>query len=218
MRHLYNAQNKNEQVVATAKTFERRRCNHQNLENPLGSFECFMSVVDPKGSRTNKNRYIVATQNANLRAHLRKVQGVPLIYFKRGVMVMEPMADSSKNAKALDERAKFRAGLKGKRISNVTQSRPRDEVDVGDAELLDVDSDSSPEGSKPAKKKTRRGPKSPNPLSVMKSKPKVQSNIRTQPSNADAMTLKKRRRRHKPSSAMSPLEGAINNDVPNTPD
>lgn len=50
-------------VIDRAKMFERRRCGHMPEEypEPLSDHDCIMSCVDPKGGKTNKNRYVVAT-------------------------------------------------------------------------------------------------------------------------------------------------------------
>src|ERR1700743_1059582 len=115
MRHLYNATPKNEELISQAKTYERRRCGHHELENPLSPIECLISCVDPKGSKTNKNRYCVASQNAELRATMRRIPGVPLVYINRAVMILEPMASATDGVRRQEEKIKFKAGLKGAR-------------------------------------------------------------------------------------------------------
>lgn len=64
MRQLYTATPKNEALITFAKTLERRRCNHHELDEPLSSLECISSVVGPK----NKHRLIVASQDKKVRA------------------------------------------------------------------------------------------------------------------------------------------------------
>ncbi|KAF8475944.1 Fcf1-domain-containing protein, partial [Kalaharituber pfeilii] len=97
-------------AVTLAKTFERRRCNHHTLSDPLSNFACIQScVVSPTGE--NKHRYIVATQNREMRAYLRSIPGVPLIYINRSVMIMEPMADASWERREKEEWGKFTVGL-----------------------------------------------------------------------------------------------------------
>ncbi|KAJ5103906.1 rRNA processing protein [Penicillium argentinense] len=81
-----------------------------------------------------------------LRFRARSIPGVPIIYVKRSVMVLEPMSSPSENVRDNAEKAKFRFGL-----GDAASDKPTEE---------------------PKKKK---GPKvkGPNPLSVMKSKKKV---------------------------------------------
>ena len=157
-----------------AKTMERRRCNHHLLEQPLSTLECISSVLDPKGSQTNKHRYVVASQEEEVRRYCRAVRGVPLVYVKRSVMVMEPMAESSLGAREGFERGKFRSGIRGKG-TGVGEKRKRGEDESAEGEGGEADRDSligeeAQVDEIPAKKKKVRGPKGPNPLSVKKSR------------------------------------------------
>ena len=171
MRHLYLLkevpQPTKDALILTAKSMERRRCNHHVLDEPLSTLECFSSVIDPKNSRTNKNRYVVASQDEDVRRYCREIKGVPLVFVKRSVMVMEPMAAGSVNAREGLEREKFRSGLKTRGIGK----RKRDEDDnVPNAgEEQEMRSMTETDGRAGKKKKTK-GPKGPNPLSVKKPK------------------------------------------------
>lgn len=177
IRHLYTLSEvpplQKEDLITLAKTFERRRCNHHTLEQPLSTLECLSSVVDSKGSRTNKNRYVVASQEDDVRRKLREIPGVPLVYVKRSVMVMEPMAEGSVGVREGVERGKFRAGLKGRNLSGVKRKREaEDELSTGKAagshDLPPPDGDDDAE--RVVKKRKAKGPKGPNPLSVKKPK------------------------------------------------
>ncbi|MCJ1430337.1 hypothetical protein MMC29_008255 [Sticta canariensis] len=167
-------------LIATAKSLERRRCNHHSLENPLSTLECLASVVDPKGSRTNKNRYVVASQEEEVRRYCRSVKGVPLVYVRRSVMIMEPMADSSVGVREGMEKGKFRSGLRAN--GRVVGSKRKRESSI-DAEPGNVQDGSGADDGKGAeseqapKKKKLRGPKGPNPLSIKKSKREKQTQI-----------------------------------------
>lgn len=88
MRHLY-AQNKDgslERVIDKAKGLERRRCGHhpEQYPEPLSTAECLASVV----GATNKHRYVVASQEYEVRALFRQIPGVPLVYISRSVMIV----------------------------------------------------------------------------------------------------------------------------------
>jgi U3 small nucleolar RNA-associated protein 23 len=210
MRHLYLAKPKNETLILQAKEYERRRCNHQDLDEPLSSLECLSSVVDPKGSGTNKHRYVVASNDPDVRAQMRQIPGVPLIYISKSVVLMEPMADATEQLRAREEKSKFKLGLKGQRKPEaVMQKRKRDEEGEGDQSIEHL----ATEEEKPKKK--RKGPKGPNPLSVMKpKKDKAQAKpaakkARTRPAAEDTAgdsadkaeggdgAPRKRRRKHK---------------------
>jgi len=166
MRHLYDAEPKDESLVEHAKGFERRRCGHHTLEKPLTTLECFKSVVDPKGSMTNKHRYVVGSQDPTVRAYLRKIPGVPMIYIKRSVMIMEPMAGASEDVRDREEKAKFKSGIKGARNLD-SLKRPRAEIDDARDSLETVNKPPTSEDG-PTQKKRKRGPSGPNPLSVKK--------------------------------------------------
>jgi U3 small nucleolar RNA-associated protein 23 len=192
MRHLYSAKPKDEALITQVKNdYERKRCNHHELENPLSSLECLSECIDPKASGTNKHRYVVATQDPKIRARMRRIPGVPLIYVNKSVMILEPMAAATENVRDREERAKFKAGLKGRREANTGEKRSRD----GDEEE-EVDEDEETRGqsdepivkstgdARPQKKKRTVGPKAPNPLSVKKAKkqpPLTPNNTSTKP-------------------------------------
>lgn len=174
IRHLYDAvpepgqEREKEQWIEVAKQAERRRCGHHELETPLSELECIRSVLDPKGSGTNKHRYVVATQEREVRAAMREVAGVPLVYINRSVMVMEPMAGRSAEVREAEEKGKVRAGLKSRRGAEVSgEKRKADDNDNDDSneEAKEADLDATA-----PKRKKPKGPSGPNPLSVKKSK------------------------------------------------
>lgn len=219
MRHLYAAKPKNETLILQAKEYERRRCNHQDLEEPLSTLECLSSVVDPKDSHTNKNRYIVASNDVSVRKQMRRIAGVPLIYISKSVVLLEPMANASEEQREREEKSKFKLGLKGQRKSDVGGKRKRN-TDGEDNEL-DVHSgtESATGEAKSSKKRRQKGPKEPNPLSIKKAKkdqpptrstaPKASKHARdhdvlvsatvsnTEDGEGDETAPRKRRRKHK---------------------
>ena len=165
MRHLYAAAKEPgvSYLIDKAKTYERRRCNHlpEDYPEPLSAKECLSSVVDPKDSKTNKHRYVVASQDLDVRKEMRGIMGVPLVYINRSVMIMEPMASASTETRDRGERSKFRDGIKGKERGSGSLKRKREE-----------DGGEGGDGEMEKKKVKRKGPKGPNPLSVKKPKKK----------------------------------------------
>ena len=148
-----------------AKEAERRRCGHHELREPLSALECLESVVDPKGSGRNRFNYVVASQDEGVRRAMRAKAGVPLVYLKRSVMILEPMGVVSEEVREREEKGKVRAGLKGGRgaVRGGGKRKREESEDGGDAEVGG--------GEEPVtKKKKLKGPKGPNPLSVKKSK------------------------------------------------
>lgn len=181
IRHLYELETESkkekESFISLAKQMERRRCNHHTLGKPLSTLDCFTSVIDPKQSNTNKNRYVIASQEEDVRRYCRGLKGVPLVYVKRSVMVMEPMADGSVSVKQGIDRGKLRTGLRDKKAEARKRKR-RDDPGHGNGEPADkltALSDDHEDGvERPIKKKRIRGPKGPNPLSVKKPKKRVE--------------------------------------------
>ncbi|KAF1951946.1 hypothetical protein CC80DRAFT_495816 [Byssothecium circinans] len=208
IRHLYNATPKNNALIEQAKTYERRRCNHHQLEHPLSDLECLKEVVDGKGNGTNKHRYIVASQDLKVRKFMRGVAGVPLIYISKSVMLLEPMGTNSEEQRDREEKTKFRLGLKAKRNPDAGQKRKRDEDEVQQGAV----DEEQPAETRPLKKKKHKGLKEPNPLSMKKSKKaatpsapkprptetKEKQSTSTEGPEGDASAPRKRKRRHKP--------------------
>lgn len=165
------------EAIELAKTFERRRCGHHpdQFPEPLSTHDCMSSVVDPKQNGENKHRYVVATQSQEVRRMLRGVRAVPLIYIKRSVMVLEPMADQSVQVRAREERAKFRAEIKpnlGKRKREGEDDKDDKKQSLGEEVVK--------------KPKKTPGVKGPNPLSVKKPKKKDAQSAISKPTVQDA--------------------------------
>ncbi|KAM3448206.1 hypothetical protein MY3296_008004 [Beauveria thailandica] len=175
IRKLYEKKNEPgmRDAIELAKNYERRRCGHHPDEypKPLSTLECLSSVVDPKQTGQNKHRYVVASQSQEVRRALRGVRAVPLIYIKRSVMILEPMADDSAEVRLREEKAKFRAELKKKTPGN-KRKREEDEEE-GEGEGGDgVEGGAKVKSEEEMKKKKKKygGVKEPNPLSVKKTK------------------------------------------------
>lgn len=228
IRKLYAKKNEPgvSEAIEVAKTCERRRCGHHPDEypEPLSTLECMQSVVDPKDQGENKHRYVVASQSQEVRRMLRIVRGVPLIYIKRSVMILEPMSDESAATRAREEKSKFRAEIKA-----TLGKRKREEKEDSDKEdEKDLGQNKAEEKAK--KKKKQRGPKGPNPLSMKKAKKPQATTAGTagapprpskQPENArpedeartDAPAKRKRRRKNKASGAGDGADGATGADA-----
>ena len=194
MRHLYTSSASNQALILKAKEFERRRCNHHTLENPLSSLECLSSVVDPKNSHTNKHRYAVASQDVSIRKRMRDIPGVPLVYISRSIMVLEPMTMSTTDMKERHEKGKLRTGLKQVSRSGRNGLLPVDEKNVPKTPENRTD-ELHDDFTKPKKEdmrfssKRKRGVKGPNPLSVKKPKERnIASRSQSKTANEDSST------------------------------
>ncbi|KAI1655255.1 hypothetical protein F4813DRAFT_185971 [Daldinia decipiens] len=176
MRHLYGRKSEPgvEAAIEQAKNhFERRRCGHHPDEypEPLSTLECLQSVVDPKNNGVNKHRYVCAINDDAVRARLRQVAGTPMIFIRRSVMIMEPMATVSVKIRSKDEKSKFRAELK-------TPTSKRKREDDSDQEEDAKQAVPRPTGADKSEKKKNKaqGRKEPNPLAVKKKKSKSSGN------------------------------------------
>lgn len=158
-------------AIEVAKTVcERRRCGHhpESHPEPLSTLECLSSVVDPGKNGINKHRYCVASQEQEVRSAMRKVQGVPLIYVSRSVMILEPMAEATRRVCESGEKGKLRDGFV--RSDRKRKRAEEDEKESG-SEGESGDEGAEPqEGEKKNKKKKTYGKKQPNPLAVQKKK------------------------------------------------
>ena len=206
MRHLYDAKPKNETLILQAKEYERRRCGHHELEEPLSTLECLSSVVDPNGSGSNKHRYVVASNEKEVRAKMRRIPGVPLIYINKSVVLMEPMTTATELHREREEKSKFKLGLKGQRKPDIGEKRKREDEDEKEDKSIATETQTP-------KKRRQKGPKQPNPLSMKKkktdtaqpgpekkAKPVEQKELQPTADDAqdgEAAAPKKRRRKHK---------------------
>lgn len=138
--------NKEHYILACADPILRKTNNSEN---------------QPRRRKTEEDRKEEEAMRRShaLRSAARSIPGVPIIYVKRSVMVLEPMSGPSEMVRDGHERGKFRAGLD---VDPMLGKRKRD----GEA---DGESDAE------AEPKKKRGPKvkAPNPLSVKKAKKKV---------------------------------------------
>ncbi|CAL9738413.1 rRNA-processing protein Utp23p [Monosporozyma servazzii] len=192
MQALYATNNQD--AIGLGKSYERRRCNHppKDAKTPL---ECIESVVNINGE--NKHRYVVASQDIELRRKLRRVPGVPILHINRAVMVMEPLSDTSARISKRKEQEKLFKGLNDPKFAGIKH----------DEEDNDKNSD------KTQNKKRKLGPKQPNPLSMKKKKKtetessKKEETTAHKDANNEEANKKKRKRRHKKKTTENPIEG-----------
>lgn len=164
MRHLYTTKDQN--LIEGARRFERRRCGHHELEQPLPALECLESCVDPKGTGTNSHRYIVAVQEPEIRAKMREIPGVPLIYINRSIVILEPMAGVTRDVMERGERAKLRMGVRGK----LTVGKRKLDGEGGTLPSEETSGQVGRDRKEYLVQKKRKRSKGPNPLSVKKPK------------------------------------------------
>ncbi|RKP23121.1 rRNA-processing protein Fcf1/Utp23, partial [Syncephalis pseudoplumigaleata] len=78
-------------ALAVARRMERRRCSHKQ---PVSGAECIAEIIGDK----NEFNYCVASQDHALREQLRLVPGVPLLYERRSVLIVEPVSAATQLA------------------------------------------------------------------------------------------------------------------------
>ena len=147
-------------LLALARTFTLARCSHHTLPEPLTTLDCHRAVVDAADGGANRHRYCLAAQDETLRAWARaRGRAVPMVYVRRSVMIMEPMAAGGRGVREGVERRKIREG--------VERVRPGAKRKRGDGE------GEADEAESQKKKKKTKGPREPNPLSAKKKKAKA---------------------------------------------
>ncbi|EEY19990.1 rRNA-processing protein UTP23 [Verticillium alfalfae VaMs.102] len=190
--YLRKAEPEMNTIIEFAKTLERRRCGHlpEDYPEPLPTNECFKAVVDPKGNNVNKHKLVVVCQDDEVRRMLRSIPGVPQIYIKRSVMILEPMASESAEIRAREEKSKYRAGLKGSAPPGAKRKREADDEGDQDGDGKEAKDSDATDAKK--KKKKAYGKKEPNPLAVKKAKD-ASKNAK----QGSEPEKKKRKRKHK---------------------
>lgn len=159
-----------------------RYCKHKNEDGEdLGVVEEWRCLLDllagqPKGNEQAKNKqhYILATADASeqeqrrrdhieVRERARLIPGVPIVYVKRSVMILEELSAASEKLRLGEEKEKFREGL-------ISSDRKRKRGDEEEDEFVE-----GLMGEEEQDAPRRRGhrAKGPNPMSVRKKKVKA---------------------------------------------
>ena len=66
------------------------KCNHQE---PLSSFKCVLDIA--KHMKESKDKYIVCTEKELYKQDIRRIPGIPLIYFNRSVLSLDQPSKNS---------------------------------------------------------------------------------------------------------------------------
>lgn len=159
-----------------------RYCKHKNEEGEdlgvVDEWRCLLDLLagQPKGNEQAKNKqhYILATADPpeeeqrkkayiNVRERARLVPGVPVVYVKRSVMILEELSAASELAKRGAEREKFREGI----IGNRKRKRGSQGEDDMFKDLMEDDPQQMPV------RRLQKKAKGPNPMSVQKKKVKT---------------------------------------------
>ena len=140
--------------------------------------------------RARKEQEVVIPEGAtDLRVRARLIPGVPIVYVKRSVMVLEEMSGASERALREKERDKLRSGLVGGKKRKARDGDDGKEHEFGG----EVDDQQTLQRSS----RGMRRAKGPNPMSVLKKKIKVvDEGDEGRNGEAEATPKAKRRRKH----------------------
>jgi U3 small nucleolar RNA-associated protein 23 len=163
-----------------------RHCKHKNDEGEelgiVSEARCLLDLLagQPRGNEhaKNKQHYILATAEAeereqrargfiDVRERARLIPGVPIVYVKRSVMILEEMSGVSERTIRKVEKEKFGEGLLG--LADRKRKRGEDDEEGEDERDDDPLGDEQRDGTTTKMRGARRA-KGPNPLSVKKKK------------------------------------------------
>ncbi|XP_061402106.1 rRNA-processing protein UTP23 homolog [Musca vetustissima] len=152
------------------KQFFVHKCGHEG--KPVTAAECIKQM-------TKDSRYIVASQDRNLQASLRKVPGRCLLYLHKAAPVLEAPSDASK--KWVDKKAR-----------NLLPAEAEKKIEY----LKKKEGLITHKSDEKAPRK-HKGPKNPNPLSCKKSKKEKQQQQQRQQFNNKKQQQDQQPKEHK---------------------
>ncbi|KAI1976580.1 hypothetical protein LOZ53_003129 [Ophidiomyces ophidiicola] len=208
-----------------------RYCSHNEDDTPIDEASCLLSLLSPSAeSKKNKEHYILASADPtpaptndrkraptkpppryNLRRDARSIPGVPIIYVKRSVMILEPMSGTSEGTRDGIERGKFKNGL----ISTATKRKREDDEATGaepkEKKSKKVKGVNPLSVKKPKKRENPAGQKEKTELNAEEQRPnETNETDAVQDGDASAKTRRKRRHKQKPhSEAEANPDGSI---------
>ncbi|XP_066922333.1 rRNA-processing protein UTP23 homolog [Clytia hemisphaerica] len=116
-------------AVHICKQFKLRKCGHSKA---VPAQECILSMIGD----TNDNHFFVASQDSELRDHLRTIPGVPLLRIHYNALVLEkPSKDSITEAQKIDSVKVSASGYEKERLDQLKKMKGLAE-DVGVEEQL----------------------------------------------------------------------------------
>ncbi|XP_015055106.1 rRNA-processing protein UTP23 homolog [Solanum pennellii] len=176
------------------------RCRH---DRPKSAEYCITEVI----GENNPEHFFVATQDADLRASLQKIPGVPVIFALRNALFLEqPSSFQRQFAKSSEEERLHMTDLEynmlkqmeKRRLSDGNSSVASEEKidDVSQAQIIKKNKSDVKDKVRFKRKKA----KGPNPLSVLKKKKKPVVTNDKQLNNDEGSVKKKRKRKRRKTS------------------
>jgi U3 small nucleolar RNA-associated protein 23 len=199
-------------VVDEAKTLPLLKCrNKHGHPDKCDAASCIKRLV---GDR-NEGKWLVVTQDAGLRDHLReRVPGTPLILIATNVLILEAPSDASKSNSRTVETAKSalsaeelaavkraKAALSGAPMPAASSASTAAAADAGGSSSRSGGASSSSAAGKGSgtmagkRKRAHHGPSGPNPLSQRKPKARPGDSSTAARPDSESTSGKKRRRK-----------------------
>ena len=105
-------------ILKLISQYKIEECNH----NQLDPITCIRNYIEKK----NHDKYFVATQDDFLRKQLRKIPGVPLIFFDQNMLLIDKLSPSSLEASEKRENLKEAPQKKEQKILNEKKNEVKD--------------------------------------------------------------------------------------------
>ena len=160
-------------------------------QQPKNKQHFVLATADPLPVKTKISAQLGKTRKAmtgatgqEVRAYAREIPGVPIVYVKRSVMILEELSGASLSVRRREEKDKFKEGLLG--LGSRKRKKDEEDEEKGGEKENKVAGEASTAEPKKKTKKVR----GPNPLSVLKKKPKPkvkQSQAHTEESAPSAL-------------------------------
>lgn len=153
--------------------------------------------------KRRKRRKVGENIDVDIRDFARTIPGVPVVYVKRSVMILEEPSIATERAIRGDEKEKFKDGIGGAaRGTKRGRAEDSDDDENGENDIA----------TQPRIRGTAKA-RGPNPLSVRKKKVKLDRNTTTAETAEDAKkTLKKRKRGKRGRGGALTTDTPVNND------
>jgi U3 small nucleolar RNA-associated protein 23 len=148
---------------------DRDNDDDDKAQDTMSAGEAIRALVGEE----NKGKYMVATQDQELKSQLRHVPSVGLLFVSRAVLLMEPPSNTSKAVSAKQEGEKFRLLSEEERLLLATIRKKDKAAASGEKAAGSAEQQQQQQQQQQAamgrKIRTKKKPKGPNPLSVKKS-------------------------------------------------
>ena len=193
-----------------------RYCKHSDEETAVEEVDCLIDLLagQPKGNEQvkNKQHFVLATAEptdaekrkagrefVDVREAARNVPGVPIVYVKRSVMVLEELSRASLRVKGEVERERLKEGLVGgagrkRKRGDEEEEKGKEEGEGGAASKGRV---VKVKGPNPLSVKKKKKPKPQRPKEDDAEDPRRDRAKPNKPQDGDDVPKAKRRRKHK---------------------